>query len=347
MPVSKLVRAVHKWVSLFVGIQVLAWVVGGFVMSYFPIRLQPSAVNRRVSRKRAHGFKRNLFDLHQLSQTRFLAAMTRSFPTRMAYVALIALALSMLLPFLWMLSTSLMTDLEVYQYPPRLLPAQPRWENYTEAMSYQPFGRYFLNSVLITALAVLGQLFFCSLAAYAFARLQFKWRDKIFALYLATMMVPAMVTLIPVFLIINAFGWMNTYAALITPSLSSVWGIFLLRQFFLTIPKELEEAARIDGASDLMIYWRVVLPLSKPALATLAIFAFMATWRDFLWPLLVTNRTEMRTVEVGIAAFSSQYSVDWTHQMAAAVVVMFPIVLVFFFAQRYFIRGITLTGLKG
>ncbi|NUO82613.1 carbohydrate ABC transporter permease [candidate division KSB1 bacterium] len=253
----------------------------------------------------------------------------------------------MLLPFLWLLSTSLMTDLEVYQYPPRLLPAQPRWENYSEAMSYQPFGRYFLNSVLITAVAVLGQLLFCSLAAYAFARLQFKWRDKIFAVYLATMMVPAIVTLIPVFLIINAFGWMNTYAALITPSLSSVWGIFLLRQFFRTIPKELEEAARIDGASDLMIYWRVVLPLSKPALATLAIFAFMATWRDFLWPLLVTNRTEMRTVEVGIAAFSSQYSVDWTHQMAAAVVVMLPIVLVFFFAQRYFIRGITLTGLKG
>lgn len=264
-----------------------------------------------------------------------------------AYAALLLLAITMLAPFLWMISTSLMTDLEVYQYPPQLAPDHPRWENYVEAMRYQPFGRYFFNSFLITAFSVLGQIVFCSLAAYAFARLHFKGRDKIFALYLATMMVPAIVTLIPVFLLVSAFGWMNTYAALITPSLGSVWGIFLLRQFFLTIPKELEEAARMDGASEWMIYWRVVMPLSKPALATLAIFAFMATWRDFLWPLLVTNRAEMRTVEVGIAAFSSQYSVDWTHQMAAAVLVMLPIVLVFFFAQRYFIRGLTLTGLKG
>lgn len=261
--------------------------------------------------------------------------------------ALAALALSMLLPFLWMLSTSLMTDLEVYQYPPKLLPNTPRWENYREAMQYQPFGRYFFNSALLTLGAVAGQLLFCSLAAYAFSRLRFKWRDRIFALYLATMMVPAIVTLIPSFLLVNAFGWMNSFAGLIAPSLSSVWGIFLLRQFFLTIPRELEEAARLDGASEWMIYARVILPLSKPALATLAIFAFMATWRDFLWPMLVTSRTEMRTVEIGLAAFSSQYSVDWTHQMAAAVIAMLPIALVFFFAQRYFIRGITMTGIKG
>jgi multiple sugar transport system permease protein len=263
------------------------------------------------------------------------------------FLVLVSLALSMLLPFLWMLSTSLMTDLEVYQYPPKLLPATPRWENYIEAMQYQPFGRYFLNSALITLGAAAGQLLFCSLAAYAFSRLRFQWRDQIFALYLATMMVPAIVTLIPAFLLVNAFGWMNSFAALIAPSLSSVWGIFLLRQFFLTIPRELEEAARLDGAGELMIYWRVVLPLSKPALATLAIFAFMATWRDFLWPMLVTNRTERRTVEVGLAAFSSQYSVDWTHQMAAAVIAMLPIAITFFFAQRYFIRGITMTGMKG
>lgn len=273
--------------------------------------------------------------------------MKKSFTRTLVYAALLGLALFMLLPFLWMLSTSLMTDLEVYQYPPKLLPEKARWQNYGEAMSYEPFARYFLNSALVTAIAALGQLLFCSLAAYAFSRLRFKWRDRIFALYLATMMVPAIVTLIPAFLLVSSFGWMNTFAGLVAPSLSSVWGIFLLRQFFLTIPLELEEAARIDGASELMIYWRVILPLSKPALATLAIFAFMAAWRDFLWPLLVTNRTERRTVEVGLAAFSSQYSVDWTHQMAAAVIAMLPIALVFFFAQRYFIRGITLTGLKG
>lgn len=272
----------------------------------------------------------------------------RRFPSQaLTYFALALLALSMLLPFLWMLATSLMTDLEVYQYPPKLLPAALRWENYGEAMQYQPFGRYFLNSALITLGAVAGQLLLCSLAAYAFSRLRFKGRDGIFALYLATMMIPSIVTLIPSFLLVNAFGWMNSFAALVAPSLSSVWGIFLLRQFFLTIPRELEEAARLDGAGEFMIYWRIILPLSKPALATLAIFAFMTTWRDFLWPMLVTTRTDMRTVEVGLAAFSSQYSVDWTHQMAAAVIAMLPIALVFFFAQRYFIRGITMTGVKG
>ncbi len=214
-------------------------------------------------------------------------------------------------------------------------------------MTLQPFGRYFLNTVIITSFAVLGQLFFCSMAAYAFARLRFRWRDRIFAVYLSTMMVPAIVTLIPAFLIINAFGWMNTYYALITPLLSSVWGIFLLRQFFLTIPRDLEDAARIDGASDWMIYWKVILPLSKPALATLAIFAFMTGWKDFLWPLIVTSYNEMRPVEVGIASFSTIYWSDWPHQMAAAVVVMAPIIIVFFFAQKYFVRGITLTGFRG
>ncbi|MFQ5823586.1 MAG: carbohydrate ABC transporter permease [bacterium] len=246
-----------------------------------------------------------------------------------------------------MVSTSLMTELEVFQYPPNLFPEKPQWANYLEAMTLQPFGRFFLNTTIITAFSVLGQLIFCSMAAYAFARLRFRWRDKIFALYLSTMMIPAIVTLIPAFLIINAFGWMNTFYALITPYLSSVWGIFLLRQFFLTIPKDLEDAARIDGANEFTIYWRIVMPLSKPALATLAIFAFMASWKDFLWPLIVTNQMEMRPVEVGIAAFSSMYKTDWTHQMAAAVVVMLPIVVVFFLTQRYFIKGITLTGLKG
>ena len=185
------------------------------------------------------------------------------------------------------------------------------------------------------------------MAAYAFARLRFKGRDRLFAVYLGTMMIPAIVTIIPAFLLINAFGWMNTYWALFTPTVSSVWGIFLLRQFFQTIPRDLEDAARIDGASDWTIYWRIILPLSKPALATLAIFAFMGSWKDFLWPLIVTNRSDMRTVEVGIANFSSMYQIDWPHQMAAAVIVMLPIVVVFVLAQKYFVRGITMTGIKG
>ena len=253
----------------------------------------------------------------------------------------------MLIPFLWMVSTSFMNEAEVYSYPPRLLPETIRWENYREALTILPFGRFFLNTILITALSVVGQLVTCSMAAYAFARLRFKGRDKLFALYLATMMIPAIVTLIPSFLIISAFGWVNTYWALFTPTLTSVWGIFLLRQFFLTLPRDYEDAARLDGATDWDIYWRIILPLSKPALATLSIFAFMATWKDFLWPLIVTNTNEMRPVEVGIAMFSSLYATDWPYQMAAAVVVMLPIVIVFFFAQRYFIEGITLSGLKG
>lgn len=253
----------------------------------------------------------------------------------------------MLLPFLWMLSTSLMGELEVYQFPPKLVPSTFRWSNFVEAMTLQPFGRFFLNTAIITAASVAGQLLFCSMAAYAFSRLRFAGREKIFALYLSTMMIPAIVTIIPAFLLITAFGWVNTYWALFTPTLSNVWGIFLLRQFFQTIPKDFEDAARVDGASEFTIFWRIILPLSKPALATLAIFAFMGSWKDFLWPLIVTNRVDMRTVEVGIVNFSTLYQTDWPHQMAAAVVVMLPIVLVFFFAQKYFIRGITLTGLKG
>lgn len=263
------------------------------------------------------------------------------------YLGLIALALSMLIPFLWMLSTSLMDELEVYQFPPRFTPSVFKWSNFVEAMSLQPFGRFFLNTMVVAVMSVLGQLTFCSMAAYAFARLRFRWRDRIFALYLATMMIPAIVTIIPSFLIINTFGWMNTYWALFTPTLSSVWGIFLLRQFFLTIPRDLEDAARVDGATELAIFWKIILPLSKPALATLAIFAFMTSWKDFLWPLIVTNRVDMRTVEVGIANFSNLYTTDWPHQMAAAVVVMLPIVTVFLLAQKYFVKGITMTGLKG
>ncbi len=263
------------------------------------------------------------------------------------YGVLVLVAVSMLVPFLWMLSTSLMGELEVYQFPPKFLPSVLRWSNFAEAMTLQPFGRFFLNTVIVAAVSVVGQLLFCSMAAYAFARLRFPWRNKMFSVYLGTMMIPAIVTIIPSFLLINAFGWMNTYWALFSPTISSVWGIFLLRQFFLTIPRELEDAARVDGASELTIFWRVVLPLSKPALATLAIFAFMGSWKDFLWPLIVTNRIDMRTVEVGIANFSTLYQTDWPHQMAAAVVVMLPIIIVFSFAQKYFVRGITMTGLKG
>jgi multiple sugar transport system permease protein len=263
------------------------------------------------------------------------------------YAVLVVLGATMVIPFVWMVSTSLMTDLEVYQFPPRLFPQAPQWDNYAGALTRLPFGRYFLNTILVTGASVVGQLVTCSMAAYAFARLDFKGRDTLFGVYLATMMIPTIVTLIPAFLIINAFGWMDTYWALFTPLLTSVWGIFLLRQFFQTLPRDYEDAAHLDGASAWTIYWRIILPLSRPALATLAIFAFLNAWKDFLWPLIVTTRNDMRTVEVGISMFSSIYGTNWPYQMAAAVVVLLPLLVVFFFTQKYVIEGISLTGLKG
>jgi multiple sugar transport system permease protein len=263
------------------------------------------------------------------------------------HILLLLLVLFMLIPFLWMVATSFMDDLEVYQFPPKLIPSKLRWDNYAEALTLLPFGRFFLNSIIMSVCIVIGQLLVCSMAAYSFSRLRFRGRDKVFGIYLSTMMIPTIVTMIPLYLIINAFHWLNTYWALIVPFVNSVWGIFLLRQFFLTLPRDLEDAARIDGASSWLIFWKIILPLSKPALATLAIFSFMASWKEFLWPLIVTNSMEMRPVEVGIAMFHHAHLAQWTYQMAAAVVVMLPIIIVFFFTQRYFIKGIALTGIKG
>ncbi len=262
------------------------------------------------------------------------------------YAILLFVALTMLIPFIWMISTSLMDKMEVFQFPPKFIPNEPKWSNYKNAMTIVPFNRYFINSTIMVVTVVPVQLLFCAMAAYAFSRMSFPGRDSIFWMFLSTMMIPGIVTLIPSFLIVKALNWIDTYWALIVPSFFSVWGTFLLRQFFLTLPKNLEDAARIDGASEWMIFWRIVLPLSKPALATLGIFAFMATWKAFMWPLLVTRTDKMRTVEVGIAYFKTQFEVNWPYQMAAAVVVMIPIIVIFLIAQKYFVEGIALTGMK-
>lgn len=264
----------------------------------------------------------------------------------LTYAILLFVALTMLIPFLWMISTSLMDKMEVFQFPPKFIPDQPKWSNYKNAMTLVPFGRYFLNSTIMVVVIVPVQLFFCSMVAYAFARMNFPGRDFVFWMFLSTMMVPGIVTLIPSFLIVKSLNWIDTYWALTVPSFFSVWGTFLLRQFFLTLPKNLEDAARIDGASEFMIFWRIVLPLSKPALATLGIFAFMGAWKAFMWPLLVTRTEKMRTVEVGIAYFKTMFEVNWPYQMAAAVVVMLPVIIMFLIAQKYFVEGIALTGMK-
>ncbi|MEA3403098.1 MAG: carbohydrate ABC transporter permease [Armatimonadota bacterium] len=263
------------------------------------------------------------------------------------FALVVVLGLTMLTPFVWMVRTSLMDELEVFSYPPRLLPEAPKWRNYPDALTLLPFGRFFLNTAIMAAGMVGLQLVVCSMAAYAFARLRFRGRDTLFTAYLSTMLIPQIVTLIPAYLIVQSLGWIDTYWALILPFAHSVWGTFLLRQFFQSLPPELEEAARLDGASELTILFRIILPLARPALATLAIFAFLSAWQAFLWPLLVTDSMQMRPVEVGIAMFQSLYSRNWPYQMAAAVTVMIPVIALFAVAQRQFMRGIALSGTRG
>jgi multiple sugar transport system permease protein len=258
----------------------------------------------------------------------------------------VALAVVALAPFAWMLSTSLMDELEVYRFPPPLLPEAPRWSNYPGALTAQPFGRYFVNSLVFAVCVVLGQLATAATAGYAFARLSFRGREKLFLGVLSVLMVPAIVVLVPRFLLIDALGWVDTYQGLVSTELVSVWGIFLLRQHFRMTPRELEDAARMDGAGPWSVFWRVSLPLAKPALATLALFAFIDAWKNLLWPLIATRSAAMRTVEVGIASFHGIYVTNWPYQMAAAVAAVLPIVVLFLFTQRYFVSGIQMTGFK-
>ena len=256
------------------------------------------------------------------------------------------MAATMLLPFLWMIATSLMDELEVFRFPPRLVPESLRWNNYVGALTTRPFGRYFLNSFVFASAVVVGQLFTAATAGYAFAKFDFRGRDRLFMLYLSTMMVPAVVVLIPRFLLVDALGWIDTYGGLISTELVSVWGIFLMRQYFRSVPRELEDAARIDGAGPWRVFWTISLPLAKPAMATIGLFAFIDAWKNLLWPLVVTRSMTMRTVEVGIASFHGTFVMNWPYQMAAAVTAVIPVVILFFLTQRYFVQGIQMTGFK-
>ncbi len=249
-------------------------------------------------------------------------------------------------PFIWMILTSVKDMSEIYVYPPKWLPTVVHFDNYLKVFEAAPFGRYYLNSVGVALLVTLGQLITCSMAAYAFARLRFWGRNVLFFIFLGTMMIPYNVTMIPSFMVLYWLGWVDSYQALIVPGLASAFGVFLLRQFFMTIPKELEEAAVIDGASKLTILRKIIVPLSKPALATLAIFTFMGVFNDFIWALIVINSESMRTVQLGLAIFRDRYLTQWDLLMAGSVTAVMPILIVFFFAQKYFIKGITLSGLK-
>jgi len=267
----------------------------------------------------------------------------------LSYVVLLALAIFLIAPFVWMLLISLHPPKTPIPPLTEIIPQDAAWSNYTFVLFHPnlPVARFFFNSVFVSICVVLGQLLMTSMAAYGFARLRFKGKELIFALFLGSMMFAGPVTQIPVYLFLKELGWLDTYWALIIPGISSAFSIFLLRQFFMQIPRELDEAARMDGASDFLIYWRVVLPLSRAALATAAAFTFIGVWTDFFNPLIYTNTTEMRTLEVGLSIFKNSYGgTNWPLQMTAAVIVMLPLLVVFLAAQRYFVKGITLGSIK-
>lgn len=253
-------------------------------------------------------------------------------------------------PFLWMVSTSFKGQVEVYQFPPRWIPKHWLWSNYTEAFTILPFGRFFLNSAVIALSSMVGTVLSCSVVAYAFARLRAPGRDALFMVLLATMMLPGQVTIIPVYITFRYLGWINTFKPLIVPSFfAGAFSVFLLRQFLMSIPAELDDAARIDGAGVLGVFFRILVPMSKPALATVAIFSFMGDWSSFFGPLLYLNSKDKMTVPVAISFFrkTESGSGNMAYMMAVSVLALIPPVLIFFFAQRYFIQGIVVTGLKG
>ncbi len=252
----------------------------------------------------------------------------------LTYALALPLAILMIAPFLYMVVSALMREPDSLRHP---VP-----DNFMAALVALPFGRFLLNSLIFSLAVVAGQVLTSATAAYAFARLRFPGRDRLFLAYLCELMAPAIVLVIPRFLLLDAFGWVDRYQGLISTELVSVSGIFLLRQFFRTIPRDLEDAARLEGAGEWTIFWRVIVPLARPALATLAVLAFADQWRSFMWPLVATRSSGMQPLEVGIANLEGVYHVSWSYQMTAAVAAVIPLMVLYFVAHRYFIRGIEL-----
>jgi multiple sugar transport system permease protein len=263
------------------------------------------------------------------------------------HVFLIPLSLLMLAPLLWMAVTSIETPDESRHFPPTLIPSGIDWHNYTAAVQSAPFGSWYLNSVIVCAVVVFSNLVLCSLAAYAFARIKFFGSNVLFFLLLATLMVPFQVILIPTFLIVRHMGLIDNITALMLPNLASAFGIFMLRQFFRTLPIELEEAARIDGCSRLGVLFKIVLPLSGPALSTLALITLLWTWNDFLWPLVAINSENHMTLQLGLSTFQGAHQTKWTVLMAGNMLALLPMVIAFVLTQRSFVRSIAGSGLKG
>ncbi len=265
----------------------------------------------------------------------------------LVYTLLLLGLLSVILPFVYMVASSLQTSKQIGSLTPQFWPNPLIWSNYQRVWTDLPMARYFLNSIVVSVTITVGQLLTASMAAYAFARLRFRGRSSLFALYLGTLIIPSQVTLIPNYLIVRDLHWHDTYMGLIAPFVVSVFSTFLLRQFFLTIPRDLEDAARIDGANHWQIYSRIIMPLARPALATVVILTFLASWNNFLWPLVVIDSPDLRTVPLAITAYQGQYAIAWGPLMAAATLSLAPVLLVYVLMQKYVIEGIAVSGQGG
>ncbi|NEI18781.1 ABC transporter permease subunit [Rhizobium leguminosarum] len=263
------------------------------------------------------------------------------------YAIVIAVTLIMLMPFAWMLSASLKLSRDVFAFPIEWIPSEPQWHNYVDIWTKIPLALFIYNTSKLTIIVTLLQLLTSSFAAYAFAKLNFPYKNTLFLGYIATIAMPWQVYMVPQFLLMREFGLNNTHLALICLQAFTAFGVFLMRQFYMSIPTELCEAARIDGMNEYQIWARIMLPLSKPALSTLTIFTFVTTWNDFLGPMIYLTKTELKTVQIGLRMFISQYSAEYGLIMAASVVALIPVLVVFLSLQRFFVEGIASTGLKG
>ncbi|MEJ8548311.1 carbohydrate ABC transporter permease [Brevibacillus borstelensis] len=262
------------------------------------------------------------------------------------HLLLIIGALFMIGPFLWMILTSLKTLGESTQVPPVIFPESMQWKNYSDVVATLPFTKFYWNTIFTTIIKVVGQVFLCSLAAYAFARIEFPGRNALFVLFLTVLMVPGQVFLLPQFMIMKELGWLNTLTALIVPGLFSAFGTFLLRQFFMSLPKELEEAAMLDGCNHFQIYWRIMLPLARPGLIALAIFVALWSWNDLMWPLIVNSSPDKMPLSAGLASLQGQHTTNFPVLMAGSVLAIWPMIIVFIFLQKHFVEGISLSGSK-
>lgn len=271
----------------------------------------------------------------------------KSFAKVVIYAFLTIGTLTMAIPYIWMVVTSIKPIEEIQTYPPSFYVHHPTFKPYIELFSILPMWRYLLNSLIVASVVTVCNVFFCSLAGYAFAKHNFYGRDKIFLLLLGTIMLPYQVNLIPGFIIVKHLGWLNSFYALIIPNMAMVFGVFLCRQYIMSIPNDLIDAAKIDGCGEFAIYRIIIFPLIKPALATLAIFTFLSQWNSFVWPLIVIYTSSMRTVPLALSVLNSQFGANFSMVMAGATVVTLPVLVVFLCLQKYIIQGITMTGLKG